>query len=91
MSNLNGPSWDEATRDERISQIEKIPAPTPIAPKPTGTGNLGSSTLVLTKIISADRWRRAEDAFYKQVEVTRHGQIQNLRGGILAAVKELLS
>jgi hypothetical protein len=47
--------------------------------------------LVLTKIISADRWRRAEDAFYKQVEVTRHGQIQNLRGGILAAVKELLS
>ena len=85
MSNLNGPSWDEATRDE------KIPAPTLIAPKPTETGNLGSSKLTITKVISAARWRRAEDAFYKQVEVTRHGGIQNLRGGILAALKELLS
>lgn len=25
MSNLNGPPWDETTRDERISQIEKNP------------------------------------------------------------------
>lgn len=91
MSNLNGPSWDEATRDEQIASIERIPAPTPITPKPTQTGNLGSSMLVLTKSISAARWRRAEDAFYRQVEVTRHGGIQNLRGGILAAVKELLS
>jgi len=49
------------------------------------------SMLTITKVISAARWRRAEDAFYRQVEVTRHGGIQNLRGGILAAVKELLS
>ncbi len=91
MSTLNGPPWDEATRDERIAELERLPAPTPITQKPTQTGNLGASTLVLTKVISAARWRRAEDAFYKQVEVTRHGGIQNLRGGILAAVKELLS
>lgn len=49
------------------------------------------STLTITKVISAARWRRAEDAFYRQVEVTRLGGIQNLRGGILAALKELLS
>lgn len=49
------------------------------------------STLTITKVISAARWRRAEDAFYRQVEVTRLGSIQNLRGGILAALKELLS
>ena len=48
------------------------------------------STLTITKVISAARWRRAEDAFYRQVEVTRQGSIQNLRGGILAALKELL-
>lgn len=90
MSNLNGPSWDEATRDERLAEQERRVAPVPVSP-PSQTGNLGSSTLVLTKVISAARWKRAEDAFYKQVEVTRHGGIQNLRGGILAAVKELLS
>lgn len=89
MSNLNGPSWDEATRDERIAEQERRAAPT--SPPPSQSGNLGSSTLTITKVISAARWRRAEDAFYKQVEVTRHGGIQNLRGGILAALKELLS
>jgi hypothetical protein len=89
MSNLNGPSWDEATRDERIAEQERRAAPPP--PPPSKSGNLGSSTLTITKVISAARWRRAEDAFYKQVEVTRHGGIQNLRGGILAALKELLS
>ena len=88
MSNLNGPSWDEATRDERIAEQERRAAS---PPPPSQSGNLGSSTLTITKVISADRWRRAEDAFYKQVEVTRHGGIQNLRGGILAALKELLS
>jgi hypothetical protein len=88
MSNLNGPSWDEATRDERIAEQERRAAS---PPPPSQSGNLGSSTLTITKVISAARWRRAEDAFYKQVEVTRHGGIQNLRGGILAALKELLS
>jgi hypothetical protein len=88
MSNLNGPSWDEATRDERIAEQERRAASPPPPPQ---SGNLGSSTLTITKVISAARWRRAEDAFYKQVEVTRHGGIQNLRGGILAALKELLS
>lgn len=89
MNNLNGPSWDEATRDERIAEQERRAAPP--SPPPSQSGNLGSSTLTITKVISAARWRRAEDAFYKQVEVTRHGGIQNLRGGILAALKELLS
>ena len=88
MSNLNGPSWDEATRDERMAEQELRTAS---PPPPSQSGNLGSSTLTITKVISAARWRRAEDAFYKQVEVTRHGGIQNLRGDILAALKELLS
>ena len=90
MSNLNGPPWDEATRDERIAEQERRAVP-PSPPPPSKSGNLGSSTLTITKVISAARWRRAEDAFYTQVEVTRHGGIQNLRGGILAALKELLS
>jgi hypothetical protein len=49
------------------------------------------STLTINRVINAARWRRAEDAFYKHVEITRQGGIQNLRCGILAALKELLS
>lgn len=101
MSGLNGPPWDEATRDDRIAsgvpvapeRLAKPAVPRPIAapPPPSQEGNLGSSVLTIAKVISAARWKRAEDAFYKNVEVTRHGGIQNLRGGILAAIKELLS
>jgi hypothetical protein len=47
--------------------------------------------LTINRVINAARWRRAEDAFYKHVEITRQGGIQNLRCGILAALKELLS
>jgi hypothetical protein len=32
MSNLNGPSWDEATRDERIAEQERRAAPPPPPP-----------------------------------------------------------
>ena len=66
---------------------------TEISEQPTAqpqSGNPGSSTLTITKVISAARWRRAEVAFYQQVEVTQQGSIQNLRCGILAAIKELL-
>ena len=47
------------------------------------------SVVSIVKEISEARWKRAEIAFYKQVEVTRLGSILYLRAGIVAAIKEI--
>jgi hypothetical protein len=52
---------------------------------------MSDKVLTIVKTISAARWRKAEDAFYKHAEITSRGTIQNLRTAILAAVKELLA
>jgi hypothetical protein len=89
---MNGQWWKVLANPVKLSIPHPRTPPVSLPPPPPSqSGNLGSSTLTITKVITAARWRRAEDAFYKQVEVTRHGGIQNLRGGILAALKELLS
>lgn len=56
----------------------------------TESGVDANNQLVIARTITSARWRRAEDAFYKHAEVTRHGSIRNLRTAILAAVRELL-
>lgn len=50
-----------------------------------------TNTLTIVKTITAARWKKAENAFYKHAEVTSVGTIRNLRTAILAALKELLS
>lgn len=52
---------------------------------------MSDSVLTIVRTITAARWKKAEDAFYKHAEITRMGTIKNLRTAILAAVKELLA
>jgi hypothetical protein len=51
---------------------------------------MNTNIFTLVKVLSASRWKKAEEAFYKNVEITAVGSINNLRGGILAAMQQLL-
>lgn len=89
MSNLNGPSWDEATRDERIAEGAAQASPT--LEKARSAGDTLRIDLGINLNISPEKWQLAENAFYENTEVRSNGSISALRAGISAAILVILS
>jgi hypothetical protein len=55
------------------------------------TEAIDTTSLTISRTLSAARWKKAEQAFYSKCTVKRDGTVENLRTAILAALKELLA
>jgi hypothetical protein len=77
MSTLNGPSWDEATRDERLQEQEFLRAEMLVSPKvwpPIGWPEWKQTALpALSEMLEAGNWFQKLSVEEQQALKQEHG------------------